>query len=71
MTQKHGIIMDTIFYSGASCIAIIIGFLVSISSKRFLGVSGAGYWALLTVVQTYALYVGLGIKKGLVREIRN
>ena len=69
MTQKHGIIMDTIFYSGASCIAIIIGFLVSISSKRFLGVSGAGYWALLTVVQTYALYVGLGIKKGLVREI--
>tara|TARA_B100000315_G_scaffold56283_1_gene50564 strand:+ start:1056 stop:2552 length:1497 start_codon:yes stop_codon:yes gene_type:complete len=69
MTYKQSIIKDTIYYSGASYIAIIIGFLVSISSKKFLGVSGAGYWALLTVVQTYALYVGLGIKKGLVREI--
>jgi len=69
MTQKQGIIIDTIFYSGASYIAIVIGFLVSIFSKRFLGVSGAGYWALLTVVMTFALYVGLGIKKGLVREV--
>jgi len=69
MTQKQSIMKDTLIYSGGSYIAIIIGLLVSIFSKRFLGVSGAGYWALLTVVMSFALYVGLGIKKGLVREI--
>ena len=69
MTQKQRIMNDTLIYSGASYFAIIIGFLVSIFSKKFLGVSGAGYWALLTVVMTFALYVGLGIKKGLVREV--
>ena len=67
MTQKQSIMKDTLIYSGGSYIAIIIGLLVSIFSKRFLGVSGAGYWALLTVVMSFALYVGLGIKKGLVR----
>lgn len=69
MTQKQSIIRDTLFYSSASYVAIVIGILVSIFSKRFLGVSGAGYWALLIMVQSYAAYFGMGIKKGLVREI--
>ena len=69
MKQKHIIIKDTLTYSGASYIAIIIGFIVSIYSKRFLGVSGAGYWSLLIVVMTFAGYVSLGINKGLVREV--
>ena len=67
--QKHTIIRDTIVYSGASYIAIIVGFFVSVFSKRFLGVSGAGYWALLTVVLTYGMYISLGIKTALVREV--
>jgi len=56
-------------YSGASYIAIIVGFFVSVFSKRFLGVSGAGYWALLTVVITYGMFISLGIQNALVREV--
>jgi len=69
MIQKESIIRDTLLYSSANYIAIFVSFFVSIFSKRFLGVSGAGYWAILTVVLTYGMYVGLGIKKGLVREV--
>ena len=68
MIQKHSIIRDTLLYSSASYIAIIVGFFVSIFSKRWLGVSGAGYWAILTVVLTYGMYVSMGIKKGFLRE---
>jgi len=67
--QKHIIISDTFIYSGANYIAIIVGFFVSVFSKRFLGVSGAGYWALLSVVLTYGMFISLGIKKALVREV--
>jgi len=67
--QKHTIIRDIFFYSGASYIALVVGFFVSVFSKKFLGVSGAGYWALLTVVLTYGMYISLGIKKSLVREV--
>ena len=69
MNQKHTIVKDTFLFSGASYIAIFIGFFVSVFSKKFLGVSGAGYWAILTVVITYGMYINLGIKKALVREI--
>ena len=68
MIQKHRIIRDTFLYSSASYIAIIVGFFVSVFSKRWLGVSGAGYWAILTVVLTYGMYVGMGIKRGFLRE---
>jgi len=67
--QKHIIIKDTLLYSGASYIAIIVGIFVSVFSKRFFGVSGAGYWALLTVVITYGMYISLGIQNALVREV--
>lgn len=66
---KHIITRDTLLYSGASYIAIFIGFFVSVFSKRFLGVSGAGYWALLTVATTYGMYIGLGIQNALIREV--
>jgi len=68
MMQKR-IIKDTITYSSASYVVMIIGFFVSVFSKKFLGVSGAGYWALLTVVLTYGMCIGLGINNALVREI--
>ena len=67
--QKHIIIKDTLIYSGGSYIAIIIGFTVSVLSKRFLGVSGAGYWALLTVITTYGMYISLGMQNALIREV--
>jgi O-antigen/teichoic acid export membrane protein len=67
--QKEKIISDTLLYSSANYIVIIVGFIVSVFSKKFLGVSGAGYWALLTVVLTYGMYIGLGIQNALVREI--
>jgi len=67
--QKHIIIRDTLIYSGASYIAIFVGFFVSIFSKRFFGVSGAGYWAILTVVITYGMYISLGIQNALIREV--
>ena len=67
--QKHIIVRDTLIYSGASYIVIIVGFFVSIFSKRFFGVSGAGYWAILTVVTTYGMYISLGIQKALIREV--
>jgi O-antigen/teichoic acid export membrane protein len=60
---------DTLIYSGASYIAIFIGFFVSIFSKKFLGVSGAGYWAILTVATTYGMYIGLGVQNALIREV--
>ena len=69
MKQKHTIIKDTLLYSGANYITIIIGFVVSIFSKRVLGVSGAGYWALLSVVLLYGMYISLGIKNALYREV--
>ncbi len=68
MTQKR-IINDTITYSSASYVAIAIGFFVSVFSKKFLGVSGAGYWAIMTMVLTYGMYVGLGVNNALLREI--
>jgi O-antigen/teichoic acid export membrane protein len=67
--QKHIIVRDTLIYSGASYIVIIVGFFVSVFSKRFFGVSGAGYWALLTVVTTYGMYIGLGVQNALIREV--
>ena len=66
---KHIIMRDTLIYSGASYIAIFIGFFVSIFSKKFLGVSGAGYWAILTVATTYGMYIGLGVQNALIREV--
>ena len=67
--QKHIIIKDTLLYSGASYIVIIVGFIVSVFSKKLLGVSGAGYWALLTVITTYGMFINLGIGTALVREV--
>jgi len=67
--RKHIIIRDTLIYSGASYIAIFVGFFVSVLSKRFFGVSGAGYWALLTVVITYGTCISLGIQKAIIREV--
>jgi O-antigen/teichoic acid export membrane protein len=69
MKQKHIIIKDTFVYSGASYIVIIVGFIVSVFSKKLLGVSGAGYWALLTVITTYGMFINLGIGTALVREV--
>jgi len=69
MKQKHTIIKDTLLYSGANYITIIIGFVVSIFSKRVLGVSGAGCWALLSVILLYGMYISLGIKNALYREV--
>ena len=67
--QKHIIVRDTLIYSGASYIAIFVGFFVSVFSKRFFGVSGAGYWAILTVATTYGMYIGLGVQSALIREV--
>jgi len=67
--QKEKIISDTLLYSSANYIVIIVGFIVSVLSKKFLGVSGAGYWALLTVITTYGIYTSLGIKNALIREV--
>ena len=67
--QKEKIISDTLLYSSANYVVIIVGFIVSVFSKKFLGVSGAGYWALLTVITTYGMYTSLGIKNALVREV--
>ncbi len=69
MKQKHIIIKDTLLYSGANYIVIIIGFVVSIFSKRVLGVSGAGCWALLSVVLLYGMYINMGINNALYREM--
>ena len=69
MKQKHIIVKDTLLYSGANYITIIIGFVVSIFSKRVLGVSGAGCWAILSVVLLYGMYMSLGIKNALYREV--
>ena len=69
MKQKHVIIKDTLLYSGANYITIVIGFVVSIFSKRVLGVSGAGCWALLSVILLYGMYISLGIKNALYREV--
>ena len=69
MKQKHIIIKNTFMYSGASYIVIIVGLIVSVSSKKLLGVSGAGYWALLTVITTYGMFINLGIGKALIREV--
>ena len=69
MKQKHIIIKDTLLYSGANYITIIIGIVVSVFSKKILGVSGAGSWALLSVVLLYGTYICLGIKNSLYREV--
>lgn len=68
-SNKDLIIKDSFIYSASNYISIFIGFFVSILAKRFLGLSGAGYWALFVVVQTYGMYVGLGIKTALNREL--
>ena len=67
--QKHIILKDAFIYSAANWVSDAFGIMVSIFSKRFLGVIGAGRWTVLSVIQSYALYGSLGIKNAVYREI--
>ncbi|MFH1868830.1 MAG: oligosaccharide flippase family protein [Candidatus Omnitrophota bacterium] len=67
-SSKDLIIKDSLIYSASSYISIFMGFFISILAKRFLGVVGAGYWALFMIIETYGLYASLGIGKAFLRE---
>ena len=68
-TSKHVILKDAFIYSIANYISDSLGIVISILSKRFLGVVGAGYWTILSVIQSYGLYGTLGAKNAVYREI--
>lgn len=68
-SRKHKIIKDTFKYSASQYVCMFIGFFTSTFIKRFLGPLNTGYWALLTVIQSYAGYFGLGTKVALSREV--
>ncbi len=68
-TVKHAILKDAFIYTAANYGSDALGILVSILSKRFLGVVGAGYWTVLSVMQSYGMYATLGAKNAVFREI--
>ncbi len=66
---KKKIIKDTMIYSAANYIAMVIGVLVSFGIKIILGTVGAGYWAILKVVISYGEYSDLGTRNILSRDL--
>ena len=68
--KKKSILKNTVIYSASNYIAIILGFFISILSKKILGVEGAGQWAILMIFMSYGLIFGsLGIEIAITREI--
>ena len=70
-THRQIILKDAFIYSAANYVSDSLGMIVSVLSKRFLGVLGAGYWTILSVIQSYGMYTTLGTKNAVYREMRS
>lgn len=61
MDVKETIIKDTAKYSFAQYTAQGIGFVISTSMRAFLGPYYMGIWSILQVIQSYVIYLYLGV----------
>ena len=69
MILKERIVKDTLRYTIANYVAMVIGIFVSIGTKAILGTVGAGYWALLKMFSSYAEMSDLGAREAMLREL--
>ncbi len=66
---KRQVVKDTLMYTVANYIAMVIGILVGVATKAILGTVGAGYWAVIKVFTSYGEYSDLGTRNAMIREI--
>lgn len=62
MSLKKTLVKDTMKYSLANYSAMFIGILLSIASKRILGTTGSGYWAIFKIYATWTAFANLGVR---------
>jgi len=68
-STKETIVRDTAKYSFAFYASQGVGFVTSVSLRRFLGPYAMGIWSLLQVVQSYIKYLNLGVDSAAVYRI--
>lgn len=69
MSKKEEIISDASLYSTMVILTQIITLVAGILTRRFLGPTQAGVWALLQIILVYAGYALLGVTQSVSREI--
>ncbi len=67
--NKKDIIKDSTIYISSNYVAQVLGFVISIATKRFLGPSMVGVWQIVQVILGYCGYASLGTTKAAFREI--
>ncbi|MEI7752471.1 MAG: oligosaccharide flippase family protein, partial [Candidatus Omnitrophota bacterium] len=69
MHFRERIIKDTMMYSVANYIAMVVGIFLSIVTKNILGALGAGYFAMIKVFISYGDLSDLGSRDAMLREV--